>query len=263
MFAVLRKKAPLWGAFFVAWMMAIPAQALCPVPASVSEVAVQQVVDGDTLRLKDGRRVRLVGINAPELSGPQRTPEPYAEASRDRLRQLVAENGGRVGLLASGKDRYGRTLGHVFGRRGESLEAQLLAEGLGYFVAFAPGHAWQACQQQAESGARTARLGLWRSAAALSPERIRQGGFSLVEGRLARVEQNRGGLWLQLDGPLVLRVAPDLLAHFDVPALRALVGRKVAVRGWVVDRRRDGALARGQSRWMLLLTDPAMLQALP
>lgn len=263
MFAVLRKKASLWGAFFVAWVLAVPALAQCPLPQSVAQVGVKQVVDGDTLRLTDGRRVRLVGINAPELSDPRRTSEPFAEASRNRLRQLVADNDGRVGLLVTGKDRYGRTLAHVFGRRGDNLEARLLAEGLGYFVAFAPVHAWQTCQQRAEMQARVAQHGLWQTVSAKAPEQIRQGGFHLIEGRVARVEQNRGGLWLQLDGPLVLRVEPRRLLHFDAAALRALAGQRVAVRGWVADRARNGASVRGQARWMLLLTDPSMLERLP
>src|SRR5690606_19147836 len=216
-----------------------------------------------TLRLGDGRRVRLVGINAPELSGPQRTPEAFAEASRNRLRHLVEENGGKVGLWLNGKDRYGRVLAHVFDRRGEDLEAQLLAEGPGDFVAFAPATPWRDCQQRAEGQARQAREGLWRVARLQSPEQIRHGGFAVVQGRIARVEQNRGGLWLQFDGPLVVRVEPALLEHFDAAALRALTGRQVAVRGWVVDRSRSTGKGRDQVRWMLLLSDPAMLEALP
>src|SRR5690606_11632579 len=82
--ALLRKKASRWGAFFVFGLLASPVQALCPAPGAVPQVQVKQVVDGDTLRLTDGRRVRLVGINAPELSGAQRTPEAFAEASRKR-----------------------------------------------------------------------------------------------------------------------------------------------------------------------------------
>lgn len=263
MFAVLRKKASLWGAFFVAWILAAPAQALCPIPGQLSQAVVKQVVDGDTLRLEDGQRVRLVGINAPELSGPQRTPELFADAARKRLQQLIKANDGRVGLLVTGRDRYGRALAHAFGRAGNNLEARLLAEGLGYFVAFAPATAYRSCQQRAEGQARAARLGLWRTAPTKKPGDIKAGGFSLVEGRVARVEQNSGGLWLQLDGPLVVRVEPARLQYFDAATLRELNGRRVAVRGWVVDRGRNGVTARGQSRWMLQLSDPAMLERLP
>ena len=53
--AMLLKKASLVGAFFVAAIWQLPAQALCTLPADaqreVQSVAVRQVIDGDTLRL--------------------------------------------------------------------------------------------------------------------------------------------------------------------------------------------------------------------
>lgn len=263
MFSVLRKKAPLLGAFFVFGMLAGPVQAFCPALETPSRAVVRQVVDGDTLRLDDGRRVRLVGINAPELSGQGRTVEPFAEPARERLRQLVGESAGQVGLVVVGKDHYGRTLAHVYGRDHDNLEARLLADGLGYFVAFSPASGLRECQQAAERHARAGRLGVWRKAAARAPEQIVAGGFVLVQGRVSRVEENRGGLWLELNGSLVLRVKPELLEHFDAGMLRSLAGRRVEARGWVVDRARKGAPARQQARWMLALTHPAMLEILP
>jgi len=53
------------------------------------------------------------------------------------------------------------------------------------------------------------------------------------------------------------------LARFDASALQALEGRRVEARGWVVDRARRGGLREEQARWMLPLTAPAMLQAMP
>jgi len=77
------------------------------------------------------------------------------------------------------------------------------------------------------------------------------------------VEHNRGGLWIELEGPLVLRIEPKWIAQFDPKALEALVGRQIEVRGWVVDRARRAALKSGQARWLLAVSHPAMLQALP
>jgi hypothetical protein len=51
------------------------------------------------------------------------------------------------------------------------------------------------------------------------------------------------------------------LARFDVISLESLKGKQVEARGWVLDRKRKGGLKDGQARWMLPLTDPAMLQA--
>lgn len=97
--ALLQRKASLVGAFFMAAICAMPAQAFCPLPVKPQQVAVRQVLDGDTVRLSDGRSVRLIGINAPELGRKGRPSEPYAEAARQRLQALIKASDGRVGLV--------------------------------------------------------------------------------------------------------------------------------------------------------------------
>ncbi len=62
---------------------------------------------------------------------------------------------------------------------------------------------------------------------------------------------------------LVLHIAPKALGNFDLRAVESLEGRQVEARGWVIDRSRRGGLRAGQARWMLPLTDKAMLEALP
>lgn len=259
------KKASLAGAFFVSVFCAGPAQAFCPLPSGLPTVSVQRVVDGDTLKLSDGRNVRLIGINAPELAHHGRNAEPLAEAARRRLQTLVSESDGRLSLQvgSQARDRYGRTLAHVYDRSGHNLEARLLAEGFGYLVAVAPNSALVACQQAAEQQARTARLGLWARSAVQTPEQITQGGFALVTGRVLSVQRNRGGIWLELDAGLVLHVAVKLQDQFDWPSLQALTGRRVQARGWVIDRAKRGGLKNAQARWMLPLTHAAMLEVLP
>ncbi|WP_457788716.1 thermonuclease family protein [Pseudomonas sp. PL-6] len=263
--SVKLKKASLVGAFFVSVAWAGLAQAFCPLQADLPQLAVKQVVDGDTLRLVDGRSVRLIGLNAPELGRQGRSDEPFAVQAQRRLQALVAANDGRVGLRPGreGKDRYGRTLAHLYDRQGRNLEAQLLAEGLGFMVAVTPNVALASCQQAAERQARQQRLGLWRKEQVQAAGQLRSGGFALLGGRVSQVQRNRGGLWLELDGGRVLRVAPALLEQFDVRALQRLEGARVEARGWVIDRQSRGGLKSAQARWMLPLTHPAMLEVLP
>jgi hypothetical protein len=61
----------------------------------------------------------------------------------------------------------------------------------------------------------------------------------------------------------VLNIAPRALGNFDLRAVQGLKGRRVEVRGWVIDRSKRGGLRAGQARWMLPLTDKAMLEVLP
>ncbi|WP_447783265.1 thermonuclease family protein [Pseudomonas germanica] len=261
-FSSLLKKASLAGAFFVSAIWLSGAQAYCPAPTGLTSVTVQRVVDGDTLRLSDGRSVRMIGLNTPELGKQGRSDEPFAVAARKRLQALVDASGGRVGLLpgTQAKDHYGRTLAHIYSASGANLEAQMLADGLGYQVAVAPNVDLVACQQAAERSARKAGLGLWRQSPVLKAAQIQRSGFAVISGRVSKVQRNRGGIWIELQDALVLRVAPNLVGQFDNVRLLALKGKQIEARGWIVDRSRRAGLQSGQSRWLLPLTDPSMLQ---
>ena len=261
-FSSLLKKASLAGAFFVSSIWLSAAQAFCPAPSGLAIVAVQRVVDGDTVRLSDGRSVRMIGLNTPELGKQGHSDEPFALMARKRLEALVADSGGRVGVLSGkqAKDHYGRTLAHLYSVSGANLEAQMLADGLGFQVAVAPNVDLVACQQAAERSARQAGRGLWRQSPVLKAEQIQRSGFAVVSGRVSKVQRNRGGIWIELQDSLVLRVAPNLVGQFDNARLQALKGKQIEARGWVVNRSRRGGLQSGQSRWLLPLTDPSMLQ---
>lgn len=87
------------------------------------------VVDGDTLRLGQ-RRVRLIGIDAPELASPQCDAErTAANRSAERLLELV--NQGDLELVAHrlrDRDHYGRDL-RVARLNGRSIGETMIAEG--------------------------------------------------------------------------------------------------------------------------------------
>ena len=264
-YSSLLKKASLVGAFFVSAIYLAPALAFCSMPAGLPSVAVQRVVDGDTLRLSDGRSIRLIGLNSPELQHRQRSAEPFAEAARKQLQALVTASDGRIRLQVGrqGKDHYGRTLAHVYDAQGRNLEAQMLAAGLGYLVAIAPNVDLVDCQRVAERGAREAGLGVWHQSPVQAASRLRHSGFALIRGEVRRVEHNSGGVWLEMGDALVLRVSGEALDSFEVRQLEALAGSRVEARGWVVDRAQRGGLKPGQARWLLPLTHQAMLDVLP
>lgn len=259
--SVILKKASLVGAFFVSVVCSVPALALCSTSERLKPVTVAKVLDGDTLRLADGRSVRLIGVNTPETGRNGRAAEPYAKEATHRLQQLVAASGGKVGLRAGRQsaDRYGRLLAHAYDARGNNLEAALLAEGLGYFVAISPNTELVDCHQAAERRARAAARALWSLRPVKPARSLDNGGFALVSGRVQRVDRNRGGVWLQLDGPLVLQVPAKAVRDFDELLRQIQPGTRVEVRGWVIDRRsRDGR--RDRAPWLLPVTHPAMLR---
>jgi len=245
------KKAPPCGAFFV-FLLCLPGLSslplpllagACQVPADAERVSVRNVTDGDTLRLKGGEIIRLIGIDTPELAHDGKPDAPYARAASAALRGLV-EAAGRELLVQRGadpKDRYHRTLAHLFSPRGESLTAELLRQGLGYQAVVAPNLAHLECYREAEQEAREAGRGLWsrplREASDLGPEET---GFRLLRGRVARVTTRRQAVWLELEGGLSVKIPRQVWDRLGEGDLDAVTGRKLEVRGWLY--RRQGAL---------------------
>lgn len=90
------------------------------------------VIDGDTFRLGD-RKIRIVGIDAPELAEP-RCPEEAVLARRSADRMLVLLNQGPFDMIAhklQRRDRHGRDL-MVIERNGVSIGGQMIDEGLAH-----------------------------------------------------------------------------------------------------------------------------------
>ena len=133
---------------------------------------VTWVVDGDTIEVQiggDGReRVRLLGIDTPELRAARGGAECGASAARVNLRRLVARGraGARVRLHAdpgSGdvRDRYGRLLAYADAPAGDLGEAQLRAGLARVYRHHGRRFSRLARYRRAEAAARAHRRGIW------------------------------------------------------------------------------------------------------
>jgi endonuclease YncB( thermonuclease family) len=85
-----------------------------------------RAVDGDTIHCGE-QRVRLIGLDAPELRGRCEEERRLAEAATERLRSLLE---GGVTLEQAGEDRFGRVLAVVRNQHGQDLADVLIREGL-------------------------------------------------------------------------------------------------------------------------------------
>ncbi len=85
-----------------------------------------EAVDGDTIHCGE-QRVRLIGLDAPELRARCEEEARLAQAATERLRHLLE---GGVTLEQAGQDRFGRSLAVVRDQRGEDVAAVLIREGL-------------------------------------------------------------------------------------------------------------------------------------
>lgn len=225
-------KAPLWGAFLFAFVSAA-------VGADTPLVA-RAAIDGDTILLSDGRLVRLIGVNAPELASRdgERAAEPLAQAAQAKLQTLLADNPLQLRFERERHDRYGRLLAHVFARD-RDVQAELLRAGLVAAIAIPPNTAQVEEYFALEREARRRRLGLWREpyyapidAAAL---RARDTGFRFIYGRVRAVQARRYGTFLELAPRVSLYIPRADARNFATP-LTAMSGKMLSARGWLTAR---------------------------
>jgi micrococcal nuclease len=125
---------------------------------------VERVVDGDTLVLAGGDRVRLIGADTPETVMPGHPVEPWGPEATQLTRDFVA--GGEVRLEFDGprQDKYGRNLAHVWvGDR--LLEEELIRAGLATAETGYPySSAMKARLLRAQAEAQAAGRGIWSKA---------------------------------------------------------------------------------------------------
>jgi len=121
---------------------------------AMEEALVVRVIDGDTIELADGSRVRYLGIDTPELG------EAYSSEATTRNKELVE---GKIVELQPGKrdqDEYGRFLRYVY-IDGVFVNAELVAQGYAMAYIFDPDERYSQILVQLEQYAKMRQRGLW------------------------------------------------------------------------------------------------------
>jgi len=137
-----------------------------PTPSPRGEEAViREVIDGDTVKLADGRIVRYIGIDAPETGAGRRKIECFAQESTERNRELVEGKRVRLEKDVSETDRYGRILRYVY--LGDTFVNEVLVKE-GYATAFPypPDVKYREVFRAVERTARASGRGMWGTACA-------------------------------------------------------------------------------------------------
>ena len=127
-------------------------------PTNLPETCVvSRLSDGDSLRCASGERLRLIGIDAPELAQP-----PFGRQSQNALQEIVAGQQLSLEYDVEGRDEFDRLLAYAW------IDSQLVNEEMvrgGWAVAFQvrPNTRHSARLRRAEQEARANRAGLWFS----------------------------------------------------------------------------------------------------
>lgn len=203
---------------------------------------VEYVIDGDTVVIDTGERVRYIGMDTPEAG------EPFYEEARERNRALVG--GKKVRLVfcdAERLDKYGRLLAWVYSD-GVFVNKRLVEEGLARKFPVPPCGRFRYGEfKKAEDLARGKKLGLWSTGTAhrrVAPKKTitpheapsHIGKTVRARGRVEGVSENPDGAVLTFEGGgLTVVIPPDLLRKLKNSGTdpTGFGGRVVTVRGLV------------------------------
>jgi micrococcal nuclease len=126
-------------------------------------VLVRAVIDGDTIDVAAIGRVRLLGVDAPEIGRGFDTAAPFARAARTKLSELVLHRWVRLETEGNQVDAYKRHLAYVLREDGVCANTVLVREGLARVTARTP-IARLGELKRAEAEARASRKGIWGAA---------------------------------------------------------------------------------------------------
>lgn len=124
---------------------------------------VSKIIDGDTIELLGGIRIRYIGINAPEIANDPSLEECYGNEAKIKNAELLKDK--KVKLVADkeNEDQYGRLLRYVYLEDGTFVNLELVKNGFARTLPIAPNTEFKNEFVSAENSAKKNGLGLWKS----------------------------------------------------------------------------------------------------
>lgn len=211
-----------------------------PTPIQRSLHQVTKVLDGDTIVLKKGERVRLLGINAPEIESRYRDGEPGGMAAKEWLQKKLQGRNVSLEYDRQKQDHYERLLAHLHLSNGEHLNLMLVEKGLAMVNLLPPNLRYADAMIRAQQRAEKQKLGIW-SLPDYKPRPLTQisqksRGWQRFLGTPVSLKRTKRYSRLIFNSKIDIRIDNDNLALF--PALESYLHKPLEIRGWV-SRRND------------------------
>jgi endonuclease YncB( thermonuclease family) len=240
----VKQRASSWTLFvFIALTIFSPALFAnsCAISQPYESVHVARVYDGDTLKLTDGRKIRLIGINTPEHGSDGNKDEPFYQQAKNQLQQIIQKSHHQIKMVLGSEkhDRYQRLLAHIYTMDNENITATLIKSGMGYTIAIPPNIQRLTCYQDAEREAQNQKRGIWahNSSRIIDVTSLKKSlnGFQRISGTVYRVGESRSSFWLNLNSKskFALRIPKDDLSYFEKFHPNDLLNRHIVARGWI------------------------------
>jgi len=130
--------------------------------AENSYYTVKEFIDGDTIILNTGDRIRYLGIDTPELHHPTIGPECGGQEAKDENVNLLAGKRLRIERDITDKDQYGRLLRYVFTQDGYFVNYEIVRRGWAQVLVIYPDCKYEKMLIDAQMSAMKENLGIWK-----------------------------------------------------------------------------------------------------
>lgn len=124
-------------------------------------VKVKKVIDGDTVLLENGERVRYIGVDTPELKDSRKAVRDFAKRAKEANRRMVDKKEIRLEFDVQTRDRYKRLLAYVYVDT-VFVNAWLVENGFAKVMTVPPNVKYANRFEKLQKDARSRRKGLWR-----------------------------------------------------------------------------------------------------
>ena len=129
----------------------------------LQKVKVLRVVDGDTIEIEGGQKIRYIGVDTPETVDPRRSPQCFGKEASNYNKELVENKEVYLEKDVSETDKYGRLLRYIYlESESVSINEQLVKEGYAVSSSYPPDIKYQDKFKAAEEEARNNKRGLWK-----------------------------------------------------------------------------------------------------
>lgn len=130
--------------------------------SSVDTFKVTRVIDGDTIEVEGGERVRYIGIDTPETVDPRKPVQCFGVEASNKNKELVEGKMVRLEKDITDRDKYNRLLRYVY--VGDTfINLELVKQGFAYSYSYPPDIKYQEQFLKAQQEAREAKRGLWNA----------------------------------------------------------------------------------------------------
>ncbi|ORU91950.1 MAG: hypothetical protein A6F70_01315 [Cycloclasticus sp. symbiont of Bathymodiolus heckerae] len=208
---------------------------VCSVSLAGETIRVIRVIDGDTVVLQTGQRVRLLGINAPEIGYKGKVSEIGAKAAQKYLKSKVLNKNITLEIDIEYEDKYTRRLAHIFLENGLHINEDMLRRGLAVLSLHPPNLKYQTDLMLAQGYAEEEQVGLWLlEDYQLKPirlvERSKRKKWGRYSATVRKVTLSKKGAKLWLTKESYIWVSSNSYPYFT--NLKAYVGKTIEIRGW-------------------------------